>query len=232
MSSRRFLVTAVALVGSVSLARAQFAGLPNDARLARLQQWLAAVERHQPGIIDDAARTVLLLPHAAVAEIRDDMQTIGTLVHDAGARIGRDEQRDMSSNNRRQPGGYTRNQVSGLRAIAKEIANRRTITELLKRGSLLHTDVAFRAPPDGSPVGLTSSPALQRTTLLLEDGRQRGLEQSISHLSPVLALDMSESVKGERLDHLRMAGHALLDGLLGDDRAALMTFSHAVAVAA
>jgi VWFA-related protein len=44
----------------------------------------------------------------------------------------------------------------------------------------------------------------------------------------ILGLDVSQSVNGERLEHLRSASNALLDGLKGDDRAALLTFSHAV----
>ena len=47
-------------------------------------------------------------------------------------------------------------------------------------------------------------------------------------LNVILGLDVSESVTGERLDHLRRAGDALLQRLAGDDRAALMTFSHVV----
>lgn len=47
-------------------------------------------------------------------------------------------------------------------------------------------------------------------------------------LNVIVALDMSESVAGERLDHLRSAGHALLDGLKKDDQAAAITFSHIV----
>jgi VWFA-related protein len=42
----------------------------------------------------------------------------------------------------------------------------------------------------------------------------------------VLALDMSLSMVGERLEHLRAAGRAVLDGLRGEDRAGLLTFSH------
>src|SRR5262245_43011431 len=45
-------------------------------------------------------------------------------------------------------------------------------------------------------------------------------------LNVVLALDMSQSVAGDRLDHLRAAGSALLDGLRMEDQAALVTFSH------
>jgi Ca-activated chloride channel family protein len=45
-------------------------------------------------------------------------------------------------------------------------------------------------------------------------------------LNVVLAFDMSESVSGDRLEHLLDAGRAALDGLKRDDRAGLLTFSH------
>jgi VWFA-related protein len=47
-------------------------------------------------------------------------------------------------------------------------------------------------------------------------------------LNVVLALDMSASLGGARLEHLRNAGSTLLDGLKDSDRAALFTFSHVV----
>jgi Ca-activated chloride channel family protein len=47
-------------------------------------------------------------------------------------------------------------------------------------------------------------------------------------LNVILALDMSASLAGERLDHLRSAGKALLNGLRATDQAALVTFSHVV----
>src|SRR5262245_59444199 len=48
----------------------------------------------------------------------------------------------------------------------------------------------------------------------------------------VLALDMSESVAGERLAQLRDAGQAVLDGLARDDQSALVTFSNVVSLGA
>jgi VWFA-related protein len=48
----------------------------------------------------------------------------------------------------------------------------------------------------------------------------------------VLALDMSDSVAGQRLEHLRAAGTALLDQLAPDDQTALITFSQLVALRA
>jgi Ca-activated chloride channel family protein len=51
-------------------------------------------------------------------------------------------------------------------------------------------------------------------------------------LNIVLALDISGSVAGDRLDHLRAAGAALLNDLGKEDQAALVTFSRAVTLAA
>ncbi len=51
-------------------------------------------------------------------------------------------------------------------------------------------------------------------------------------INVILALDMSESVAGSRLRNLRAAGRALLGGLRARDQAALITFSHAVVLAA
>ena len=47
-------------------------------------------------------------------------------------------------------------------------------------------------------------------------------------LNVILALDMSDSVAGERIAHLRDAGRAVLTGLTRDDQSALVTFSHRV----
>ncbi|OFW30096.1 MAG: hypothetical protein A3H97_24295 [Acidobacteria bacterium RIFCSPLOWO2_02_FULL_65_29] len=47
-------------------------------------------------------------------------------------------------------------------------------------------------------------------------------------LNVIFALDLSESVEGERLEHLQRAGSALLAALQKDDQAALVAFSHVV----
>src|SRR6185295_181682 len=51
-------------------------------------------------------------------------------------------------------------------------------------------------------------------------------------LNVILTLDMSDSVAGERLDHLRGAGAELLAALKKEDQAALVTFSHLVTLGA
>jgi Ca-activated chloride channel homolog len=47
-------------------------------------------------------------------------------------------------------------------------------------------------------------------------------------LNLVLVFDMSSSVVGERLDHLRDGARTVLEGLKPDDQAGLITFSHMV----
>ena len=46
-------------------------------------------------------------------------------------------------------------------------------------------------------------------------------------LNVILAFDMSNSIVGERLGHLRLGAQAVLDGLGGEDRAALLTLATA-----
>lgn len=64
-----------------------------------------------------------------------------------------------------------------------------------------------------------------------------GVAQQIDHasfeqipLNVILTLDMSDSVAGARLDHLRTAGRAFLTALKKEEQAALITFSHVVAL--
>jgi VWFA-related protein len=45
-------------------------------------------------------------------------------------------------------------------------------------------------------------------------------------LSAMLALDISGSVSGKKLEHLRAAAHAFVDGLDAEDEAGLLTFTH------
>jgi VWFA-related protein len=64
-----------------------------------------------------------------------------------------------------------------------------------------------------------------------DNGVPQTVELALADETPVnaiLALDMSDSVAGERLNQLRDAGRSLIGALKGDDRAALIGFSHIV----
>jgi VWFA-related protein len=80
---------------------------------------------------------------------------------------------------------------------------------------------------DGHPVaGLRPEDFEVRDNGVLQQVTLVSLEEV--PLDVVLTVDLSASVDGERLAHLRAAGRALLDGLRPDDQAALIAFNHAV----
>jgi VWFA-related protein len=84
---------------------------------------------------------------------------------------------------------------------------------------------------DGRPVS-----GLRPADFAVEDnGVPQVVDLVSSELLPlnvILTLDMSASVAGESLDHLRRAGRAVLEGLRTGDRAALVTTSEVVAMGA
>jgi VWFA-related protein len=79
----------------------------------------------------------------------------------------------------------------------------------------------------GQPVtGLTA-----RDFTLADNGVAQEIDTVTSDqlpLSVLLALDISKSVSGDRLRHLVDAGEGLIRALRRDDRAGLLTFSHAI----
>jgi len=78
-------------------------------------------------------------------------------------------------------------------------------------------------------VGLTT-----RDFAVSDDGKPQEIESvtlDTLPLSVLLALDTSGSVSGERLRHLLDAGEGLTRALRPNDRAALLTFSHAIELA-
>jgi tetratricopeptide (TPR) repeat protein len=185
-----------------------FTGLPRDPRLDRLHAWVAAVEQHQPGTTDAHALTLRSWDRAALTEIHEDMVALSALI--ANPRLRRIvfyEAADPEQRQPRQRPGHTPNQWEELRRLAERIRQRsvqssptpalpppegslpapivaglRTITDLLKRGALLHTDVALNVTDVTIPSVTSVARTHQRTTLHLDDGWQQGLDQSVSHL--------------------------------------------------
>jgi VWFA-related protein len=68
---------------------------------------------------------------------------------------------------------------------------------------------------------------------VFDNGVRQKVDFAIQENTPfnaVLVLDMSASVAGDRLAHLKKAGRAFLDALRKEERAALLTFSQAVSL--
>lgn len=107
---------------------------------------------------------------------------------------------------------------------------------------------SVRAVTQQSPTFASNVEAVRVDVLVTEQGRpvrdlqaaefevlDNGVRQEVDlvsyeqiPLNAILVLDMSVSVAGERLDHLRAAARGLLDGLRVEDQAALVTFNHVV----
>jgi VWFA-related protein len=108
------------------------------------------------------------------------------------------------------------------------------------------------APPGQTPTFSSRVEAVRVDVLVTQDGQpvrglrpadfaieDNGVPQQVDLVSSeqlplnvILTLDMSSSVAGEPLEHLRRAGRAVMDGLRTGDRAALITFSHVLAMGA
>ena len=112
-----------------------------------------------------------------------------------------------------------------LAAIAVVVAVRAQDVTFSSKVEAVRVDVLVTA--GGLPVrGLTAQDFEIRDNGVLQAIDLVSFEQI--PLNVVLSLDMSDSVAGERLEQLRDACHAVLDGLTSGDQAALVTFSQAI----
>jgi Ca-activated chloride channel family protein len=85
------------------------------------------------------------------------------------------------------------------------------------------------ASRDGHPLSGLSADDFE----VLDNGvpQRTFLESAGGPVHAILLLDTSGSVAGERLEHLRAAAHAFVNGLGTEDQATLLTFSHDVRLA-
>jgi tetratricopeptide (TPR) repeat protein len=161
---------------------AQLPAVPPDARIHRLQQWITLVEQHHPGTVDLPATVVRWWDRSALSGVRDDLQAIRSFICGPCPDIEGFQVEAGAGQPRSPVRGYSRNQLLQLRFIADDIGRRHAMNDLLKRGALLHTDIAFRAPASAGPIDLVDRSPLQRNVLYLDDGRPLGLNQSVGHL--------------------------------------------------
>jgi tetratricopeptide (TPR) repeat protein len=114
----------------------------------RLQIWLFAIERHQPGSADDAARLFASSSQAALTTLVGDLVSLGDLLARAHANPAGSEARSEITYADRQ---FTIAAVQQLLGLSEQEAKSGDLTRILKRGMLLHTDIAVLVPPDERP---------------------------------------------------------------------------------
>jgi tetratricopeptide (TPR) repeat protein len=177
-------------------------GLRTSPRIVRLEAWLAAVDRHEPGRLDEPALMVLAWTPADLLDLAADLSVIVGLIGDPGypvywrmdpARPGRPERAPYSAADERR-----------LRYLAREAAARcsgdphlqrdaypkknadRCANRLLKRGGVLHTDVAIQGGDGAFATGADDDP--KRLGIRFADGRQLGRQEDAGQWALVRAL--------------------------------------------
>jgi hypothetical protein len=167
-------------------------------RIDRLEEWIAAVERHEPGSADGPVMNVAQWGQTELQQVWIDVRSIVSLVlkPDVDFFFVEPEWRPPSlppertqtpRSNAQVPTRrmaqvlYSRPELAALRAMAFEVTAHGGENRLLKRGALLHMDIAMLAPSSetGSPGRARSGP--HRTTLYMTDGRPLGLEDATDH---------------------------------------------------
>jgi hypothetical protein len=122
------------------LATAECSNL-DAARIERLEAWLAAVDQHQPGQDDPAARRIAAWPRVALEQVRLDVRPVLILMRDPEASGFQTE----SASGIPAMIVYGRRELEALGAMAA--ARGTDVNRVLKRGAMLHTDIAMFVPP-------------------------------------------------------------------------------------
>ena len=166
----------------------------SPSRTDRLATWLTAVEQHQSGSADASVLELRTWSRESLYSIWLDVGTIVSLIRDPDIGIffapvepqpfvPPSRQTNVPGSSRVQRPTqimYSRRELTELRVMARDVAARGGENRLLKRGAVLHADVAMLAPAQGTAYGgVQRGP--RRITLYVTDGQQAGLEDAASH---------------------------------------------------
>jgi tetratricopeptide (TPR) repeat protein len=218
---RRSLAALLCLAGVVVNAAAP----PVSPRIARVERWLKAVLTHEPGTSDDAFGAVAAWPMASVGALWVDLNSLVALmrnpriarfdIRQPGQRVTQSIRYTPNDMHRLRilacaaaglvqhqeclalkAGAETDGDLLRLARLAEASVRRGDANYVLRRGALLHTDVAMASPAATEPIEPPGSAAPQRLRLSLDDGFGKGLGQSAVHWEIARML----------LDHVQPAG--------------------------
>lgn len=146
--------------------------------LSRLQQWLEAVRQHEPGSEDAPALAISTWSGGEAQAVLSDLLELRHLLMKAHA------QRQKKPTGpppvvtfRSWSAGML--ETERLLGISSDEARRGDINRLMKRGALLHTDIAVLIPPQTIPPFGGGLP--QQNVLVARDGRQVGVQGGAVH---------------------------------------------------
>src|SRR5262245_49432609 len=158
------MVTTVFCAGLLHAQRAPSNPEQKLSRLDRLEAWVAAVNQHTPGTADEAALAINQWSAADLRGVWIDVGSLASLVREPSVSVffvpGDPELRltpsgwatviPVTQAGRSTPVSYSGRDLERLRTLAVPLGSPADGREnlLLKRGAMLHADVAMLAPAD------------------------------------------------------------------------------------
>lgn len=184
---RRTALVIVMMLGTVLAVAAQDSVLSRTlSRIERLRAWVEAIERHEPGAADESLLRVASWDRATLWRVWIDSGAIVSLIRDPRilvfytpieaepfSAIFRTPQPRL----RTRIVSYGRDELRQLQLIATEVADRGGEDRILKRGAVLHSDIAMLGArlADSDPERRPKS-----GTIILHsaDGQQTGIDDA------------------------------------------------------
>ena len=218
------------LRGPAPLARGTPIEQVGEDRLVKLEQWMKAVARHAPGEADDALLEVAAWPNSALKLLWIDANVLtqasrsaranAFTVRPEGQRLGT-QIRYSTTQMRRirvlgcaaagalvqtecmamDAGGDLSPELRQLAMLARAARLRGDENYLLRRGAILHADVAILAPQSMAAPGDVGRPSggLERVRMAISDGQEVDLQQSAVHWE--IARMLLDFVRPRGVDH-------------------------------
>ncbi len=171
------LITLVALTTSASQQE-------SSARLERLGTWLDAVEHHEPGATDGALIVTRTLSTHDMAELWRDLHGLLGMLGRRNVEALRMAIQGFAASSFAVPipVDYSKAERESLADLAKLVNQRGGANRLVKRGALLHADIALLARARPERTWTSSSNLVPGLVLDMADGGSLGFNRVAPHL--------------------------------------------------
>lgn len=164
-------------------------------RITRLERWLSAIASHRPGAVDESVRLINSWNQEQLRLVWVDISSIVSLVREPDIQLfyvsepqtrstGPTRPVSPLATNRSTQVLYTVDELRRLRAIAKTVSPTSKAgpeNDILKRGAMLHADIAIMTPVASRGGGSDIRPGPGGLMLFMNDGQQLGLQEIVSH---------------------------------------------------
>jgi tetratricopeptide (TPR) repeat protein len=148
-------------------------------RVDRLEAWLSAVEQHRSGTADGWALGVRDWDAAALELLRVDLVTVISMIREPKRVV------------------HDGSELTRMRAIAQDVVSRGGENRMLRRGAMLHADIAMLAPFRNLP---SRKPAGQpiRISVRVKDGPQTDVDRHFEFGRRLLDSVQVQAARGAR----------------------------------